>query len=363
MQGDVALKGLTKTYGDSVAVDAIDLNVPGNTYCCLLGPSGCGKTSTLRMIAGHEVVSAGQVLIDGHDVSTQPPAHRPTAMMFQNYALFPHLNCLDNVAFSLRMRGVSKRERYAIARKNLALVHMTDYENRTPAQLSGGQQQRIALARALITNPSVILLDEPLSALDPFLRVRMRAELRRMQQSLGITFIHVTHSQEEAMSVADLIVVMNEGRIEQVAPPRDVFNSPRTNFVARFIGGHNIVAGDLRESTDGHFSLDAPGISVEGEQPSISARTRLAPSGEVAIRADMVRLVRGDSAPNQANQVRGEVRTIEYLGATVQVELQVDAGNEFTVVIIEPEFFRQPLQVGDEIVASWDSSAVHLLAS
>jgi putative spermidine/putrescine transport system ATP-binding protein len=362
MQGDVALKGLTKTYDGAVAVDAIDLNVPGNTYCCLLGPSGCGKTSTLRMIAGHEAVSAGKVLIDGLDVSTQPPAHRPTAMMFQNYALFPHLNCLDNVAFSLRMSGVSKRERHAIARENLALVHMSDYESRTPAQLSGGQQQRIALARALITNPSVILLDEPLSALDPFLRVRMRGELRRMQKELGITFIHVTHSQEEAMSVADLIVVMNEGKIEQVAPPRDVFNSPRTSFVARFIGGHNIIAGDLRESTNGHFSLNAPGISIEGEKRSISAHPGLEQSGEVAIRADMVRVIPGGPVSNRVNQIIGKVSAIEYLGATVQVELQLGSGNEFTVVIIEPEFYQQPFQTGDEVIASWESSAVHLLA-
>ncbi|MBN8897618.1 MAG: ABC transporter ATP-binding protein, partial [Rhodospirillales bacterium] len=208
---DVELVKVTKRYGTTVAVDAVSLRIPPATYCCLLGPSGCGKTSTLRMIAGHETVTEGDVLIRDANVTDLPPAKRGTAMMFQSYALFPHLTCLDNVAFSLKMRGVGKAERHAKAREYLALVHMADFAARLPAQLSGGQQQRVALARALITRPRVLLLDEPLSALDPFLRVKMREELKRLQRELGISFIHVTHGQEEAMALADLMVVMEAG--------------------------------------------------------------------------------------------------------------------------------------------------------
>ena len=235
---DVKLKQLVKSYGGTVAVNGINLEIPAGSYCCLVGPSGCGKTSTLRMIAGHEDISAGSISLGGQEINEIPPAQRGTAMMFQNYALFPHLNCLDNVAFSMKMKGVSRKQRYSSARKYLALVHMEPFERRFPTQLSGGQQQRVALARALVTHPSVLLLDEPLSALDPFLRVKMRAELKRLQRELGISFIHVTHSQQEAMALADLVVVMNHGNIEQVGSSQEVFNVPVNQFVAQFVGGH-----------------------------------------------------------------------------------------------------------------------------
>src|SRR6266704_359837 len=201
--GDIALVDVTKRFGTTVAVDNINLYLPHGSYCCLLGPSGCGKTTILRLIAGHETPTAGDVRICGASVVGLPPVRRGTAMMFQNYALFPHLTCLDNVAFSLKMRGVAKGERRRRAAALLSLVHLDDLAERLPAQLSGGQQQRVALARALITGPRALLLDEPLSALDPFLRGRMRSELKRLQTDLGITFIHVTHSQEEAMALAD----------------------------------------------------------------------------------------------------------------------------------------------------------------
>src|SRR6478735_8019197 len=193
---DLELIHLTKRYGATTAVDAIDLRVPAGAYCCLLGPSGCGKTSTLRMIAGHESVTEGDIILGPQNVTELPPAGRGTAMMFQSYALFPHLSCVDNVAFSLKMKGVEKSKRRARAMELLELVAMEPYAERLPAQLSGGQQQRVALARALITEPQILLLDEPLSALDPFLRIKMRAELKAMQKQLGITFIHVTHGQD-----------------------------------------------------------------------------------------------------------------------------------------------------------------------
>jgi putative spermidine/putrescine transport system ATP-binding protein len=270
------LAALTKLYGNTVAVDAIDLKVPADSYCCLLGPSGCGKTSTLRLVAGHETASSGDIIIGTKNVTEMPPADRGTAMMFQSYALFPHLNAADNVAFSLKMRGVPKAERRAKAMEMLALVDMTRYAERLPAQLSGGQQQRAALARALITKPQILLLDEPLSALDPFLRIKVRTELKRLQKELGISFVHVTHSQDEAMALADLIVVMNAGRIEQSGSPRDVFNAPRTAFVAQFMGGHNVIATDR---------------------------------GQIAVRADRLKLYR--SGETRA-RLSGVVRGIEY---------------------------------------------------
>jgi putative spermidine/putrescine transport system ATP-binding protein len=261
------LVALTKRYSDAVAaVDSISLRIPANHYCCLLGPSGCGKSSTLRMIAGHETVTSGDVLLGGRNITDATAAERGTAMMFQSYALFPHLSVLDNVAFSLKMRGVAKAERHQRAAALLERVAMTEYAARKPSELSGGQQQRVALARALIMEPQVLLLDEPLSALDPFLRIQMRSELRRWQKELGLTFIHVTHSQEEAMALADTIVVMNRGRIEQSGPPAEVFNKPVSEFVAMFMGGHNIIdtgSGRVAVRSD-RITVDVAGAGLTG---------------------------------------------------------------------------------------------------
>jgi len=328
----VELIGLVKAYGRTVAVDHISLKIPPGSYCCLLGPSGCGKTSTLRMIAGHEDISDGDLIIGSRQVNDVPPARRGTAMMFQNYALFPHLDCTDNVAFSLKMKGVARPERRAKAQELLTLVQMDRYADRLPAQLSGGQQQRVALARALITNPSVLLLDEPLSALDPFLRDRMRVELKRLQTELGITFIHVTHSQTEAMALADLVVVMNEGRIEQAGAPQDIFNRPATAFVARFIGGHNVL-------------------------------TR-ASGGPMAIRADRIRL---DDAPPAAAgdglSLVGTVQALEYHGASVHLRLDAAEAEDFGVVLSEAAFAARPLAVGATVRASWAAEDLHPLVS
>ena len=214
-RGEVEFVQTTKVYGVSVAVHGIDLKIPAGTYCCLLGPSGCGKTTTLRMLAGHEAVTAGDILLDNANITLMRPAKRGTAMMFQSYALFPHLNVVENVAFALKMKGMSKVGRLLKAQEMLKIVDLEAYAERRPSQLSGGQQQRVALARALITSPSVLLLDEPLSALDPFLRLRVRGELKRLQKSLGISFVHVGHSQDEALALSDLVVLMNAGRIEQ----------------------------------------------------------------------------------------------------------------------------------------------------
>jgi len=315
---------LTKRYGATIAVDAIDLRVGPDSYCCLLGPSGCGKTSTLRMIAGHESATAGDILIGHANVTDLPPAKRGTAMMFQSYALFPHLSCVDNVAFSLKMRGIDKASRRRHALEFLERVAMTPYAERLPSQLSGGQQQRVALARALVTEPQILLLDEPLSALDPFLRARMRAELRNWQRTLGIPFIHVTHGQDEALALADLVVVMNKGRIEQAGTPREVFEAPATEFIARFLGGHNVI------ETGG---------------------------GKIALRSDRVRLVAAGRA-----RLAATVTGVEYQGPTYQIALQ-GGGGELTATLGDADFLARPIAPGDAVAISWADADAHPLSS
>ncbi|MBI3499585.1 MAG: ABC transporter ATP-binding protein [Proteobacteria bacterium] len=317
---------VTKRYGETLAVDAVDLRIPAATYCCLLGPSGCGKTSILRMIAGHEAVSGGDIILGSVNVTDMPPATRGTAMMFQSYALFPHLSTLDNVAFSLKMRGMRKAERQARALELLGLVAMEGYAARRPAQLSGGQQQRVALARALITAPQLLLLDEPLSALDPMLRVKMRTELKRLQKDLGISFVHVTHSQDEAMALADLVVVMNDGRIEQAGQPRAVFNAPASEFVARFIGGHNVIE---------------------------------TAAGLVTVRADRLKLIHAGRSADGA--LAGTVRDIEYQGSFVHLTLETERVRDLTAILDETAYYADPLDPGDRVAITWDERDAHPL--
>jgi putative spermidine/putrescine transport system ATP-binding protein len=319
---DVELVAATKRYGETLAVDGLSLRIARASYCCLLGPSGCGKTTTLRMIAGHEHVTDGDVLIRDRNVTDLPPARRGTAMMFQSYALFPHLNCLDNVAFSLKMRGIGKTARHARAREFLRLVEMQDLADRLPSQLSGGQQQRVALARSLITEPRVLLLDEPLSALDPFLRGRMREELKRLQRELAITFIHVTHSQDEAMALADLMVVMHEGRIRQAGSPREIFEHPASAFIARFIGGHNVLA---------------------------------MPYGLAAIRADRCRIGQAENGVGCS----GRIVAVEYQGAVVRVALETPAGEQVSAILPDSLFFAAPVRPGEPATLVWSEQDVH----
>ncbi|MGA7806441.1 ABC transporter ATP-binding protein [Bradyrhizobium sp.] len=318
---------VTKTFGHVTAVDAINLRIAAGTYCCLLGPSGCGKTSTLRMIAGHESVTSGDIIVGPKNVTDLAPAERSTAMMFQSYALFPHLSVIDNVAFALKMRGVAKAKRHAEARKLLELVDMQAHEARLPTQLSGGQQQRVALARALITSPQILLLDEPLSALDPFLRLRMRAELKRLQRELGITFIHVTHGQDEAMALADLVVLMNAGRIEQQGTPRAIFNHPRTEFTAKFIGGHNVIA-------------------TGGET--------------FAVRNDRLTLKRPDEAVD-GPRIAGTVIDVEYQGTYVMVAITADDGTDINAQLSESQFDAANYAAGERVVATWNPALANLL--
>ena len=348
--GECKLINLSKYYGGNIALTKIDLTIPAGQYCCLVGPSGCGKTSTLRMIAGHEVVSDGEIIIDNLLMNNLGPADRPTAMMFQDYALFPHLNCLDNVAFSLKMRGMKKKERHEQARSLLELVHMEGYVKRFPNQLSGGQQQRIALARALVTNPCVLLLDEPLSALDPFLRIRMRDELKRLQQELKMTFVHVTHSQEEAMALADMVVVMNLGLIEQVDIPPKVYNHPATEFVARFIGGHNIFASKAVSNKNNNCTLHGTG------QCQYLLPTKINELGSqivFSVRSDKINL---SPMKNKfgLNEIPCLVRSVEYQGAWTKIVLDTEDAEELIVTLSEDDFNANPIKIGESITASWN---------
>ena len=335
---DLELIRLVKDYGASLAVAGIDLKIAAGSYCCLLGPSGCGKTSTLRMIAGHEEPTEGSIVLGGREITHLSPAERGTAMMFQSYALFPHLSVLDNVAFSARMKGAAKAERHARAMELLKLVHMEPFAERLPAALSGGQQQRVALARALMLRPKVLLLDEPLSALDPFLRVKMRAELKRWHKALGMSFIHVTHSQEEAMALADLVVVMNQGRIEQAGSARDVFERPRTEFVARFIGAHNVIE---------------------------------TPAGKVAVRCDRLRLDPVGAGSGAGSDYAMQVAAIEYQGAQVQIHLSADTNGSadasaepiWMAALPDADFHAAPLEPGQRVALHWRPEDAHALAA
>ncbi|PVB60605.1 ABC transporter ATP-binding protein [Labrenzia sp. 011] len=325
---DLELVATTKRYNETVAVDAINHTFKSGTYSCLLGPSGCGKSSTLRMIAGHEQVSDGDILLGSANITDLPPAGRGTAMMFQNYALFPHISVVDNVAFSLKMKGVDKPARRKRAMELLDLVDMVPFADRLPDQLSGGQQQRVALARALITEPSVLLLDEPLSALDPFLRIKMRLELKRLQRELAISFIHVTHSQDEALALADDIIVMNGGKIEQAGSPREVFNAPTTEFVAKFIGGHNVLkVGDA----------------------------------SVAVRADKLDVRR---QPGEGGaMLTAAVKDVEYLGSSVNLALDAGSAGELTAALSDTAFFTDPIEIGSTVFLAWKPEDAHALAA
>ncbi len=361
-RGSVELIKINKMFEDSVAVEDITLKVAPGSYCCLLGPSGCGKSTTLRLIAGHESATSGQILIDNHETTFAPPSQRGTAMMFQNYALFPHINCTDNVAFALKLRGVPKSERRKRALELLSLVHMQDYGERMPDQLSGGQQQRVALARALQNEPSVLLLDEPLSALDPFLRIQMRAELRRLQKELGITFIHVTHSQEEALALADQVIVMSDGKISQSGSARDVFRFPDNEFVARFIGGHNVFAGEYREHDEEKISLYGPAkqsYQIQGRLDGGSIRRC-----HFSVRTDHIYISHDANNLDNDNLVNCEVIDSEYHGAYVKLNLQVlDETTEFNAHIPDHIFMAESIQPGDRVWAGWDRKHTWLLHS
>jgi putative spermidine/putrescine transport system ATP-binding protein len=362
--GGIELANVTKRFGDTLAIDSVSMIGPPGTYCCLLGPSGCGKTTLLRMIAGHDEPTAGDVLIDGQSVLGLPPAKRGTAMMFQSYALFPHLTCLDNVAFNLKVRGVAKAERRKQAHEMLDRVQMDGFADRVPAELSGGQQQRIALARSLITNPKVLLLDEPLSALDEFLRLQMRGNLRQMQKEFGITFVHVTHTQMEAIAVAELVIVMDHGQIDQADSARGVYDTPHTTYVARFIGGQNVLGGKVVRVESGAALLE----DARGNRFTVPAGDPAPDTGEtryLSIRRDWIEMEKladpSATRSDAVNSVVGKVWMTEYQGTWVKVSITLPGGEEFVANINDGTFFANPAREGDTVVARWSAEAVHSL--
>jgi len=355
--GWLALRHLTKHFGDIVAVDDVNLEIEAGSYVVLLGPSGCGKTTILRMIGGHEYPSSGDILLDGKSLVSIPPAKRPTTTVFQHFALFPHKTVMGNVEFGLRMQGVPKEERQKRTLEMIELVGLSEMRFRRPSELSGGQQQRVALARVLVTKPRALLLDEPFGDLDRLLQLRMRVELRQLQRELGISFVHVTHNQEEALSMADRIVVMEAGRIQQVGSPAEISQRPANVFVAAFMGDNNILRGSVSEVTGDQVILDAGvghlAMPAAGRSPSVGEEIT------VAVRANCVRLTEGEYN-GQPNEVPCTMTTTEYLGDTIKVHMR--AGDESLLAkLSEHHYAEMAALAGKPVIASWDAADVQLL--
>lgn len=356
----VSLRNVTKAYGPVVAIQNITLDIAAGSYTCLLGPSGCGKTTTMRLIAGHEDVTAGELYIGETRVNGLPPTRRNTAMMFQNYALFPHKTVWDNVDFGLKMRRLPQTERKSRVGEILELLGLSAFGDRKPTMLSGGQQQRVALARALVTRPQVLLLDEPLSALDENLRVKTRGELRKLQRQFGMTFIQVTHNQDEAYSLSDQIIVMDHGRIDQVGSPTEIFSRPLSKFVAQFTGDNNIFQGKVVSTvsdTQGQLiQLEVPGLG------SLFCRGEYAqPSTEAAccIRADLLHLKALDADASTTpvpatNRVTARISAVEFTGYVTRVNLVLEHnGMEVLYKARTPDWLQAPFQEGQTVLLDW----------
>ncbi len=355
---DLVLTGLTKRFGDFAAVDALDLTVPAGSFFALLGPSGCGKTTTLRMVAGLEVPTAGSISLAGDEITQLKPYRRPVNTVFQSYALFPHLTIRDNVAFGPRRKGSSKRDAADDVERMLDLVELSEYAARKPAQLSGGQQQRVALARALINSPQVLLLDEPLGALDLKLRRQMQVELKRIQTDVGLTFIHVTHDQEEAMTMADTVAVMNQGRIEQMGAPEELYDLPRTTFVANFLGRSNLVAGSVT-------GRSGENVEVQVDGGTVASPVNRAVNSEgkvwVGVRPEKVHLqAPGETSPS-GNVLRdGVVSDVSFVGVSTEYLVRMPWQQELTVFEQNHTSSRR-LHTGDKVDLSWAPEHTFLL--
>ncbi|MGI5357762.1 ABC transporter ATP-binding protein [Streptomyces sp. CA-252508] len=351
--GDVRLSGISKTYGSFTAVHPLDLTIPQGSFFALLGASGCGKTTTLRMIAGLEDPTTGTVHLGDKDVTDLPPYKRPVNTVFQSYALFPHLDIFENIAFGLRRRGIKSVKKQV--GDMLDLVQLGDKAGHKPHQLSGGQQQRVAVARALINHPQVLLLDEPLGALDLKLRRQMQLELKRIQTEVGITFVHVTHDQEEAMTMADTVAVMNGGRVEQLGAPADLYENPRTTFVANFLGTSNLIEAEV-VGTGTDVTVTAGGGKLRLPADRCGADTR--PGGKllVGIRPEKITLAHADDAGAIAdgrNRVTGRIVDTSFIGVSTQYVVDSPAGTALQVY--EQNIERDSrLAPGAEVVLHWN---------
>jgi spermidine/putrescine ABC transporter ATP-binding subunit len=350
-EADVRFDNVTKHYQNVVAIKALNLDIPRGTFFSLLGPSGCGKTTTLRMIAGFEHPTQGEIFIRGERVTDIPPYRRNFGMVFQNYALFPHMSVAQNVAFGLKMRKLRRDEIVKRVRETLDLVKLNGFEDRYPKQLSGGQQQRVALARALVIHPTVLLLDESLSALDKMLREEMQVELRELQRKLGITAVFVTHDQEEALTMSDHVAVMRAGVVEQVGTPSEIYESPRTEFVAGFLGNSNFVDGVVVNSSADGARIDIGGaqIRIDGCTASTGERVRL------ALRPEKIDIVADNDVGNRES-VTATVREVIYRGAATHVYLERHG-------VRMQAYVRNAvgLEPGREVRCAWAASSMVLL--
>ena len=350
---DVRLERVTKRFGDVTAVDDLSLTVREGEFFSLLGPSGCGKTTTLRMVGGFEEVTSGSIFLGEEEITDLPPFRRPVNTVFQNYALFPHLDVFENIAFGLRRKKTPTPEiRHQVAFM-LRLVDLPGYEKRRPNQLSGGQQQRIALARALVNNPRVLLLDEPLGALDLKLRKQMQVELKRIQSEIGITFVFVTHDQEEAMTMSDRIAVMRHGRIEQLGRPEELYERPQTEFVAGFLGVSNLLDGEVAERGSNLTTIRlADGTVLRAPSSTVNGATQV----RIGIRPEKLRVVPGNaeaSARSDANVISGTVLDASYIGVSTQYIIETRDGHHLTV-------YAQNLETSGSSEVIADGEAVHV---
>lgn len=335
----IEFKNVSRHYGEVKALDRVSFAVQEGEFFSMLGPSGSGKTTSLRLMAGFEQPTSGSIQLMGSEAAGTPPYARDVNTVFQDYALFPHMNVLDNVAYGLMVRKMGKAERHAAAREALALVALPDHGARTPAQLSGGQRQRVALARALVNRPRILLLDEPLGALDLKLREQMQVELKVLHRKLGITFVYVTHDQSEALSMSDRIAVFNKGRIEQIATPRDLYHQPRTRFVADFVGSANVFERELA-------------FKLMGEKRSFAVRQE-----------NMTLAAAGGTAPEGLLQVEGEVLAIQFLGASVRIE--VDVGDQVLAALRPDDEISSAssagVQAGQRVALQWSPQQIVML--
>lgn len=346
----INFNSVSKAYGDVQVVKGLDLTIHDGELLALLGPSGCGKTTTLRMLAGFVDVTSGQIFFGERDVTRLPSYRRNTGMVFQGYALFPHMSVAQNVAFGLERRGVARAEVQARVREALAMVHMGEFGDRLPRQLSGGQQQRIALARAMVIRPDVLLLDEPLSALDAKLRLDVRKEIRKLQQEQKVTTLFVTHDQDEALTMADRLVVMNRGRVEQIGTPEDVYESPQTRFVADFLGRSNFLTGDVTEA--GVFTArDGTRLAFRSGWQVPNTKALL------AFRPEKVTISPNGSAGEAANALSGHIVDTLYSGSSTEVSVRLASGETIVVTRQNSEARRGDLTPGHAVTITWPSEA------
>ena len=348
---DVEFRNVVKRYGDVIAVDNLSFRIESGKFLTLLGPSGCGKTTILRMIGGFEQPASGEIFLMGERMASEPPFRRNTNMVFQDYALFPHKTIGQNIGFGLKMRGAKKTEIEERVREMLSLINLPDIYDRRPHQLSGGQRQRVALVRALILKPPVLLLDEPLGALDAKIRKQLQLELKQLQRELGITFIYVTHDQEEAMTMSDIIAVLNEGKLEQLSSPKEVYEKPKTRFVAKFVGECNFFEGKIIGCNQSMIEIKYPGVGVFQSKYDISESTDLKGRRAcLAIRPEDIEV--GGSAKNCVNWLQGRLRDKLYTGSVMRLIIEING------VILTAEVRKGDLfSLSDNVQLGWNSTA------